>query len=143
MVETFKSTFILYSSIGLFVIAAISFTSLLVTENNVDNDILTNDQLNSTFGDLLAEFNSSQSDLQVQKNSFDSEIPERGFGSLIIFSIVGVTQQFGNVVTGIYNVVVVLPASFLGIPKVILDVLGSILIVTIVLLAWRVYRVGA
>ena len=51
-------------------------------------------------------------------------------------------QTFGNVIVGTYNILIVLPASILGIPNAVLSVFTGILIVFMVFLGWRAIRSG-
>jgi hypothetical protein len=111
--------------------------------NEVDNTILENQLINNTFEKLQTNLTNVGGATQTQRGNFESEIPERGFGSLIIFSIVAVTQKFTALIIGIFNIFVILPSSILGISPVVTGAIGSILIVSLVLLAWRVYRLGS
>lgn len=144
MVETsFRETWINFILIGVLVFSLISFIVIIQNENSVENGILENELINSTFNQLSEELNSSGGDSQTQRESFEAEIPERGFGSLIIFTIVGVTQNFMSVIITIFNILIVLPAQIIGVSPIVISALGSILIVSLIMLAWRVYRLGS
>ncbi len=142
MVTSFREVFLTFSLIGIFVLAGISFIVTTQRDNGVENTILENDVINRTFTNLESDLGGFSSNASTQKESFESEIPERGFGSLIIFAIVGVGNKFTSLIVGVYNIFIVLPASLLGIPSVVISVLTSILLLSLVLLIWRVYRVG-
>lgn len=142
MVTSFRETFITFALIGIFVFASISFIVTTQLDNDVENTILEDDIINKTYIKLETNLSDFESTTQTQKESFEEEIPERGFGSLIVFSIISVGQKFTGLIALVYNVIIVLPASIIGIPKVVISVLSSILIVSLVLLIWRVYRVG-
>ncbi len=143
MVASFRETFVIFALIGIFVFASISFIVTTQTDNEVTTTILDNDVINRTYVQLETNLSKFGLQTQTQKESFESEIPERGFGSLIIFSIIGVGQSFTGMIIGVYNVFIVLPASILGVSPVVIGVLTSIIIVSLVLLIWRVYRSGA
>ncbi len=140
---SFRELFVTFALIGIFVFAGIAFIVKVQTDNDVGDTILKNEFINRTYINLETKLNDSRLQTQTQKQSFESEVPERGFGSLIIFAIIGVGQSFTGVVMGIYNVLIVLPAEVLNIPRVVIGVLTSIIIVSLVLLIWRVYRAGA
>ena len=142
MVTSFREIFITFSLIGVFIFSMMSFIVVMQVDNDVEEGILSNPIINSTYTKLETNLTNFRSETQTQRESFEGEIPERGFGSLIIFSIVGIGQKFTGLIVGIYNIFIVLPASILGISPVVISVLTSILLVTIVLLIWRVYRVG-
>ena len=143
MAISFREVFITFALIGVFVFAGISFIVQTQLDNDVENTILENEVINKTYTNLETDLSDFGSETQTQKESFESEIPERGFGSLIIFAIIGVGQKFTGMITGIYNIFIVLPASILGISPVVIGVFTAMLIVSLILLAWRVYRAGA
>ena len=143
MPTSFREVFITFALIGVFIFAGISFIAQTQIDNDVEHTILENQVINRTFVDFETDLSAFGSQTQTQKESFESEIPERGFGSLIIFSIIGVGQRFTGMITGVYNIFIVLPASILGISPVVISVLTAIMIVSLVLLIWRVYRAGA
>ena len=142
MTTSFRETFITFALIGIFIFAGISFIVTTQRDNNVDETILEDEIINRTYSKLETNLSDFESATQTQKESFEEEIPERGFGSLIIFSIISVGQKFTGLIAVVYNIMIILPASILGIPKVVISVLSSILIVSLILLVWRVYRVG-
>lgn len=143
MVTSFREVFITFALIGVFIFATISFVIVTQRDNGVTNTILDNEIINRTYTNLETDLGGLSSNASTQKESFESEIPERGFGSLIIFAIVGVGNKFTGMIVGIYNILIVLPASLLGIPSVVISAMTAILLISLVLLVWRVYRVGS
>ncbi len=143
MPASFRETFVIFALIGVFVFASISFIVKTQTDNSVTRTILEDGIINRTYVDLESNLNSTREQVQTQKDSFESENPERGFGSLIIFSIVGVGKTFAGMTLGVYNIFIVLPSEVLGIPRIVVGVFTAILVVSLILLVWRVYRSGA
>lgn len=142
MATSFRETFITFALIGIFIFASISFIVTTQLDNDVENTILEDDVINRTYAKLETNLSAFQSTTQTQKGSFELEIPERGFGSLIIFSIISVGQKFTALISAVYRIMIILPMSILNVPKLVIDILTSILVVSLVLLIWRVYRVG-
>ena len=142
MVTSFRETFMTFALIGLLVFATIAFIVGTQRDNEVDNTILENEIINRTFTNLETSLGSFGSETQTQRETFESEIPERGFGSLIIFSIVSLAQKSAGLLVAVYNIIIVLPASVIGISPIVFSVLSAIFLLTLMLLAWRVYRVG-
>ena len=142
MVTSFRGTFITFALIGLLVFATISFVFGFQRDNEIDETILENPIINSTFNRLGTNLSSFGSDTQTQRATFESEVPERGFASLIIFSVVSFAQKSTGLVVAVYNVLIISPASILGISPVVFSVLNAIFLLSLILLAWRVYRVG-
>ncbi len=142
MAASFRETFMTWGLIGILVLATLSYIIVLQQENEVTDTILSNTVINNTFSSLQSNLSAVEGETQTQRESFESEIPERGFGSLLIFSIVSVGQKFTAIIISTYNILIVLPASILGVPSIVISVLSSILIVTLILLIWRVIRAG-
>ena len=137
-----RTTFVTFALIGLFIFAMISFIVTTQQDNDVSETILENPVINKTYTKLETNLSGLESQTQAQRANFSSEIPERGFGTLIIFSIVPVLQKFLALIVGVYNVIIVLPASIIGISPVVFSVLSSILIVSLILFVWSAIRVG-
>ncbi len=143
MVTSLREVFISFALVGIIVFATISFIVSTQTQNNVENTILEDDIIFKVYNQTNTTLLSFRDNASSQKGNFEKEFPERGFGSLIIFAIVGVGQTFTDMILGVYNVFIILPSRFLQIPPQVISAITAILIVTLVLLAWRVYRVGS
>ncbi len=139
---SFREVFVSFALVGIFVLASMSFIIKTQQDNDASETILTNEYINRTYIATNISLSNYRTQTQTQKESFESENPERGFGSLIIFSIVGVGKTFSGMTLGLYNILIFLPASVLNIPPIVIGVLTSILVVSLLLLAWRVYRAG-
>lgn len=143
MATSFRKTFMIWGLIGILVFSTLSYIIVLQQENEVTDTILSNTIINKTFSSLQDNLTSVESQTQTQRETFEKDIPERGFGSLLIFAIVGVGQKFTAIIFSTYNILIVLPATIVGIPKIVINVLSSILVVTLILLVWRLYRAGS
>lgn len=141
--ESFKDMFIITFIVGLFVFSMMAFVVNLQTENGNSDTIRQDPILNNTYNYLELNLSDGKSEAQTQKENFESEKPERGFGDLIIFAIVGVIQKFFNLIVVLYNILVALPVKYLGVPKVVVNVFSTIILTTGILLAWRAYRSGS
>ena len=140
---SFRETYINFALLGLMVFSLISFISVTQLNNNVNDTILNDSILNRSFSSLGTDLGDLQTQSNSSRESYEADIPERGFGSLIVFAIVGVGNTFTGMITGVYNILIDLPATKLGVPKIVFQVLGSILMVSLILLTWRVYRAGS
>ncbi len=143
MATSFREVFIMFSLISLMVFATISFVVTLQTDNDAPSSLLENQLINNTFISLSDNISQQSVSTNTSKTAFDSDIPAPGFGSLIIFAIVGVAQGFTSTITTTYNIIIILPLGLLGIPSQVANILVSILMMTLILLAWRLYRVGS
>ena len=142
MVESFRSLFILFSLIGILVLATISFGVTFQEENGVTNTILEDERINKTFIRLGGNLSDFPSETQSQREVYESEIPERGLTSLIIFSLVPIIQKFTAMIVGIFNILIIIPSEILGIPSVVMGTLEAIFLVTFIIFGWSVLRTG-
>lgn len=140
--DSFRDLFTTFAIIGVFIFASISFIVTTQIDNSANNTILENDVINRTYERLETNLSDFGSQTQTQRESFESEIPERGYGSLIIFAIVGIGQRFSGIIASVYNIIIVLPASILGVSPVVISTITAIVLVSMILLIWRVYRSG-
>lgn len=140
--DDFKDLWITFAIIGLVLFCIIAFVVQFQTDNNQDESILDNPIINKTYGSLGSNLSSFSGITQGQKDNFEAEVPTSSFGSLVIFSIVSSGKILNGMITGIYNILIVLPAQILGINEIIIGVFSSILIVSIILLIWRLIKNG-
>lgn len=138
----FESTFKNFALVGLLILAIFSFGITLQNDNFASTKITSDSNINATFGSLANNLSSMQDKSQTQKNIFEAENPKAGFGSLILFSIMSSGKIFNGIVIGIYNTLIVLPATYLGIDGTVIAVITTILIVLIILGLWILYKLG-
>ncbi len=143
MVASFREFFILFTLVGVLVLATISFGVTFQEDNDVTNTILEDERINNTFIRLGGNLSDFESETQSQREVYESEIPERGLASLIIFSLVPIIQQFTAMIVGVFNILIVIPAEILGVPSVVLGTFEAIFLVTVIILGWRVLRIGS
>ena len=139
---SFQKTFIGFALVGLFAFAIISFGVGMANDNNSNDSILDDssiNKMNSTLGSSLSGFRSLS---QGQRENFESEIPTSGFGVLIIFAIISAGKVFTGMVLGIWNILLLPFKSAIGISPIVLGVFSSILVIVIILGAWRLYKAG-
>jgi len=138
----FRKVWISFVLIGLFVFALLSFIVQFQSDNEQEENILGNSIINETFKNLETNLSNFSSTSQSQKDNFESEVPSTSFGSLIIFSIVSSGKIFSGLLIGIYNILIILPASIFGVSQVVIGVASSVLVFSIILLLWRLYKTG-
>ncbi len=143
MVASFREMFILFSLVGILVLGTISFGVTFQEENDVTNTILEDQRINNTFIRLGGNLSDFESETQSQREVYESEIPERGLSSLIIFSLVPIIQKFTAMIVGIFNILIIIPSEILGMPSIVMGTLEAIFLVSFIILGWRVLRVGS
>ena len=141
MVE-FRTLIIIGLLTGLFAFSLINFSVTLTNDNNATNIVMENDAINDTFGELGTELASEQDKGNSSKTLFESDIPLLGTDSFLFNSIIGVGKVFTGIWRNMYNLTFGLLADTLGISSVVLGVITTILLLTIILLAWGLYKTG-
>lgn len=138
----FRKLWVTFALIGLMVFSLLAFIVQFQTDNQQADSILNNTIINRTYSGLQTNLSSFGSTSQGQRGVFESETPTDSFGSLIIFSIVSSGKIFTGMLVGVFNLLILLPSSLLGLSPVIVSTLSAILIVSIIFALWRVYKVG-
>jgi len=141
MIE-FRNLIILGLLTGLFIFALVNISISLTNENNVNNTLLENEAINKSFGYLQSNLSDSQSKSETSKTGFEVENPTVGTDSFLFSSIISAGKVFTGMWRGVYDITFSLFTETLGINPVVMGVITSILLITIILLAWSLYKSG-
>jgi len=137
-----KKIFISFTIAGLFVIAFMSFIAITQSNNGLDQTIRDNPTLNKTIINLSLSFGDYDDTAEDQSKNQDSDEVKTEGGSLLFLSITKTGQVMKGMVTGVYNILIIIPSDLLGFPRIIIIVLTSIVSVILILSAWRLYKAG-
>ena len=148
MAESFKNTIIAFVLVGLFAFALISFAVQFQTDNNTNSSLLNNEALNSTFGDIKTNLGDVKNDSQKQREGFEEDKLSSGFGELVMFTILNSVRKFMSMVIQVPNLIFGLISDTLGFDKgggmsTVIGVIMGIIIISLVLLAWRTVKAGS
>lgn len=138
----FYELFTNFMLIGLVVLSMFAFGVFFQDENGVDNKFIDNTIMNSTYHSLYEDLNSLSDESQAQKTLFESENPTSGFGTILLFSIVSSGKVFNGMIVGVFNTIIKLPVVVLGIDPVVVSVISTMLILTIIIGLWIIYKLG-
>ena len=138
----FYEVFINFMFIGLVILSLFAFSMFFQSENNADEPFMENTLMNETYNTLYGDLNSLRDQGQAQKTLFESENPTGGFGTILLFSIVSSGKVFNGMVIGIFNTIIKLPVVILGIDPVLVSVVSVMLILTIIIGLWIMYKLG-
>lgn len=139
---SFREILINFSLIGIFMLAFITFAVQMTDDNSANNTLIQNPLINSTFNKLQSNLSVFQSNAQGQRENYESESPASGFGTLIIFGIIGFAKIFTGMVLGISNILFGAASSVLGIDPIVIGVFVSLLIATLIIYGWRLAKTG-
>ena len=138
----FLDLFMKFMFIGMVILSLFSFIVLFQSENNVSDPFAENDLINSTFSDLTTKIGELEGQTQDQKDLFEKEPPLVGFGSLILKTIVSSGNVFNSMIVGVFNIIFILPVVFLGLDKLVVSAIMTVLGIIIVFGLWSVYKLG-
>ena len=138
----FTDIFFSFMLVGLVVLSMFAFTSFFQEDNNVENPFIENTLMNDTYGSLQTDLGDLRDQSQTQKTLFESENPTSGFGTILLFSIVSTGKVFNGMIIGVFNTLIKLPVVILGLDPIIVSVLSTMLILSIIIGLWVVYKLG-
>lgn len=138
----FRHIFITFALFGLLVFSLMSFIIKVQTDNNAENPLLDNKIINSSYYQLQSNLTSAEEDANQQKGIFEEETPTISFGSLVFTTITSIGKVFSGIIMSVYNLLIKLPMSILGVSPLIAGVISTILIILIILGLWEVYKLG-
>lgn len=129
--------------VGVFVLSLLMFGYTAQLDNNVNDTILDDQHLsgvNDSFNEILGDV---RQEAQTQRNVTESQEPlisfDQGFGLLTIPKNVA---KFTSLMFSSFNLVTGLLENVFGVPAIVFNVLGGLLIIVIIILGWRVIKVG-
>lgn len=138
----FYNMFINFMLIGLVVFGIFSFSIMFQENNGVSDPIIEDTVINETFGDLESDLESFRGTAQTQKELFETENPTGGFGTILLFSIVSTGKIFNSMIITLFNTIIKLPVVFFGLDIAVVSILSVILIISIIIGLWIVYKLG-
>ena len=140
--EGFKGLIITAMLLALFIFAMINGGVYMADQNGQTSPLLNNTAINNTFNDLESDLPATQQIAAQQKNNTFLENPIEGSDSFLFSTIIGAGKVFTGVWRNFYDLTFGLISETLGISPVILGVFSAILLIVILLLFWRLIKVG-
>ncbi len=138
----FKGLIITALLVGLFIFALISFGVQLAKNSDANMSILDNPAINDSFVSIESKLGEAKDTAEAGRKGLWSGIPLLEEVGIILDSIVSVGQVFSQMVIGVYELTFGLITETLGISPIVLGVITAIVLVSIVLLAWSVFKSG-
>ncbi len=138
----FKNLVFIFVFAGIYIFAMMSFAVNLTNDNNVNNTLMESQAVNSTFGNLEAQLQAVPDNANGSKSAFEQETPTLGTDSFLFGSIISAGKTFTTMITGVFNLMFGLISETLGVSPIILGVFSGLLLITIILLGWKLYKTG-
>ena len=130
--------------IGAFMIGLFYFAINFSIENDTNVSLADNVYMGNYINDISSKINETQNTtnsmrIALNKESSNPIISALGF---VFKSILSTGEQFGNFIIPLLQSSFILIQEGLGIPSIFLGIITSLILITIVLSLWRVYRAG-
>ena len=136
----FKNTFINFALLGLIIFGTMAFIIQFQHDNNSNERIMDNDIINQTYNSLYGNLSGQFDTSNTQSAIFGNTTPTESYGEVQIDSVVSPTKAFKTIILGTYDVLIKLPAQFLGISEVVTGVLYAILIMLLIIGIWAIWK---
>lgn len=138
----FKTLFYNSILISLVIVGLFAFAVDFQEENNVNDSISNNKLINGSLSNLKNNLQSSQTAAQSTKELFESENPTSGFGSILFFSVITAGKVFNNMIGANMNILIKAPTVVFGVDPSVVAALLTLLIFTIIIGLWLLYKLG-
>jgi len=138
----FRSLIFTAMLVALFIFAMISGGIYLSESNGKNSPLLNNTAINNTFHTLEEQLPETQAIAEGQKNNTFLENPKEGSDSFLFSTIIGAAKVFTGIWRNFYDLTFGLIAETIGVSPVVLGVFTAMLLVSILLLFWRLIKVG-
>lgn len=138
----FENLFGKFALMGLMIFSLLAFVITIQEDNLTSDRFIDNPVINQTYGSLGSDLEDLRDKSQAQKTLFESENPTAGFGTILLFSIVSAGKVFNGMIIGIFNTLIKLPVVFLGLDPAVTSVISALLILSIIIGLWAIYKLG-
>ena len=126
---------------AMFSILLIGFFITYANSNNGES--ITNDPaINKFFGNISSLINNSDSFYSAQREAFETDTPQAGTDGITLLTIVENTRKILSNTWNFFNAFLELMSTAIGVPRVVIVTLISVLIIIGIFSLWRVYRQG-
>lgn len=125
---------------GLFLIAMISFAVIIAGNYGHSEELVKSDKID--FSALEEQINQTNTDAERWAESFKSDNPLLGFGSLVLYSIWGIGKLMWGAVVTILHIYLVGLGDVIGISPIVIGSITAIVIVGLIFYLWRAIKSG-
>lgn len=141
--QTFLKVFTKFTMFSIFFLGILSMAFIVQTNNSASQPLSEDSLFNRTSVALQKQISDTEASEIQQQSNFDSNTESQtGTLSIIIPAIIGVGKTTSGLVNGFFTVLFEIPKVVLGIDSLIISSLLSILILTLVIGAWVLYKLG-
>ena len=140
---SFKDMMFAFVLTGLFFFAFVNFAILFSSSNNSNQSLLDNPSINRSFNDFSSNITNSKTLSQEQRDAFESDTPSSQAGDLTIGTLFKTGITFASSIVAFFNIIFSLIFVNLQISIIVIGAMITLLMASIVFLAWRLYKTGS
>lgn len=137
-----RQYFIGFMVLGLFSIALIMFALGIQVNNNVSNSLYNDSRVSSAFLNLSASLDDASITTNKIKDKFQTDSGVTGLLGLVFYSIVDGAKLLLSMTVGVFVIIATLIIDVIGINPIVFTVISISLLISLILLSWRLYRLG-
>lgn len=138
----FEQLFNKFLWLGAFVFFVLAFIITIQSDNGASQPLSDEPLISQTYTQLRGNITNSENISKEQYGIFSDEQPTPGIGSIVLFTIVGASKTFGNIIVATLLTLIKLPLIVLGIDPTIPSLLMTWISISVVLGLWVVYKFG-
>jgi len=138
----FKSLIIGALLVGLFIVAFLQGFNQLAIDNDKPNVLLENDALNRTITSINTSIKDVDATVNKTKVKFEEEKSSVATGFFLLESIFSAGRTFTTMVVAVFTGTFTAFAEILGVPTIVIGVVTAILLISVILMLWSLYKTG-
>lgn len=135
-----KSIYVNMIMVALVILAILSFTFIVQSDNNAPQQLKNNPLINETYEDLYSNLTGGEEQARTTSDVFGNFTPNENLGVWEVTPIVSPTRLLRTLSVGYYNIFIQLPVKVLGISPVVAAVLNGILIFLLIIGIWALWK---
>lgn len=137
---SFKEYLTMFLLVGLFLYGMISFATGLADSYGIPASRMDTDEVNlSGIREGIGQLNE---DSEKWTKSFTSDSVFVATGSLILFSVFGISKLVINSIINMANLIISSVSNLLGLPSIVTGTLMALLLVGLIFAGWRAIKLG-
>ncbi len=138
----FQELVLNFSIVAIMVLSLFSFFIIVQEQNDAVDPLKNNAVFSDSFEQLIGTIENNTRDAEEKYGVFNDEDPKAGVGSIVLFGIVSVGKTFSSIIFGTFIAVIRLPLVILGIAPSVYNLILVILIISVIVSVWLLYKLG-
>lgn len=140
----FQNYVVMFLVVGLFLVVMVSFSVSLAYNNHSNQSLASDPNLNKTVQNLVVSLEDASNSVTSSGQTFatESEGVTTEDTEITLPSIIGVYQTGNAVTAGMLSFFNALAVQYLGLDLLTVSILGAILMITLVIAGWALFRSG-